>query len=78
MRPGAVNEIAAEQISEVASDHLVAFGGGRVIDTAKAIAAVTGARVAAIPTTLSGAEMTGSTSCPTVTSRETASTAPFS
>jgi alcohol dehydrogenase class IV len=55
---GAVNEIAAEQISEVSSDHLVAFGGGRVIDTAKAIAAVTGARVAAIPTTLSGAEMT--------------------
>ena len=37
---------------------LVAFGGGRVIDTAKAIAAVRGARVAAIPTTLSGAEMT--------------------
>ena len=30
-----------------------------MIDTAKAIAAVTGARVAAIPTTLSGAEMTG-------------------
>ena len=58
VRPGAVNEIAAEQISEVSSDRLVAFGGGRVIDTAKAIAAVTGARVAAIPTTLSGAEMT--------------------
>jgi alcohol dehydrogenase class IV len=30
-----------------------------VIDTAKAIASVTGARVAAIPTTMSGAEMTG-------------------
>ena len=42
----------------MSSDRLVAFGGGRVIDTAKAIAAVTGARVAAIPTTLSGAEMT--------------------
>ncbi len=37
---------------------LVALGGGRVIDTAKAVAAVTGAAVAAIPTTLSGAEMT--------------------
>ncbi len=37
---------------------LVAFGGGRVIDVAKALAAVTGAEVAAIPTTLSGAEMT--------------------
>ena len=31
---------------------------GRVIDTAKAIAAVRGGRVAAIPTTLSGAEIT--------------------
>lgn len=37
---------------------LVAFGGGRVIDVAKAIAAVSGAEVAAIPTTLSGAPMT--------------------
>jgi maleylacetate reductase len=37
---------------------LVALGGGRVIDTAKAIAGVTGAHVAAIPTTLSGAELT--------------------
>jgi len=58
VRPGAVNEIAAELVSEVSSDQFVAFGGGRVIDTAKAIASVTGARVAAIPTTLSGAEMT--------------------
>jgi alcohol dehydrogenase class IV len=58
VRPGAVNEIAAEELSEVTSDRLVAFGGGRVIDTAKAIASVSGARVAAIPTTLSGAEMT--------------------
>ena len=37
---------------------LVALGGGRVIDVAKAIAAISGARVAAIPTTLSGAPMT--------------------
>ncbi len=37
---------------------LVALGGGRVIDTAKAVAAVTGARVAALATTMSGAEMT--------------------
>jgi alcohol dehydrogenase class IV len=37
---------------------LVALGGGRVIDVAKAIAAVSGAQVAAIPTTLSGAPMT--------------------
>lgn len=38
---------------------LVALGGGRVIDVAKAIAAISGAEVIAIPTTLSGAEMTG-------------------
>jgi alcohol dehydrogenase class IV len=37
---------------------IVALGGGRVIDTAKAIAATHGGRVCAIPTTLSGAEMT--------------------
>ena len=36
----------------------MALGGGRVIDTAKAIGGVTGAPVAAIPTTLSGAELT--------------------
>jgi alcohol dehydrogenase class IV len=37
---------------------LVALGGGRVIDTAKALGAATGRAVAAIPTTLSAAEMT--------------------
>jgi alcohol dehydrogenase class IV len=37
----------------------VALGGGRVIDVAKAVAAVSGAEVVAIPTTMSGAEMTG-------------------
>ena len=37
---------------------LVALGGGRVIDVAKALASVTGAKVVAIPTTMSGAEMT--------------------
>jgi len=39
---------------------LVALGGGRVVDVAKAVASVSGADVAAIPTTMSGAEMTGS------------------
>ena len=38
---------------------LVALGGGRVIDVAKALASISGAEVIAIPTTLSGAEMTG-------------------
>lgn len=37
---------------------LVALGGGRVVDVAKAISAVSGAEVVAIPTTLSGAPMT--------------------
>lgn len=37
---------------------LVALGGGRVIDVAKALGAVSGAGVVAIPTTLSGAPMT--------------------
>jgi alcohol dehydrogenase class IV len=55
---GPVPETAAAVIGEVGSDRLVALGGGRVIDTAKAIAAVRGGEVAAIPTTLSGAEMT--------------------
>ena len=56
--PGAVNEISATLLKEVDSPALVALGGGRVIDTAKAIAAVRGGRVTALPTTLSGAEMT--------------------
>ena len=45
-------------LDEIGSERLVALGGGRVIDTAKAIAAVRGGSVAAVPTTLSGAEMT--------------------
>ncbi|MDQ3729448.1 MAG: iron-containing alcohol dehydrogenase [Actinomycetota bacterium] len=56
--PGPVNEIAAELFDSVSAHSLVALGGGRVVDTAKAIAAVRGGQVAAIPTTLSGAEMT--------------------
>ena len=55
----AVPETAAALLESVRSPNLVALGGGRTIDTAKAIAAITGARVAAIPTTMSGAEMTG-------------------
>jgi len=57
--PGQVPETAAALLETARSSTLVALGGGRVIDTAKAIAAITGATVAAIPTTLSGAEMTG-------------------
>jgi alcohol dehydrogenase class IV len=57
--PGQVPEAAAGLLGRVRAPQLVALGGGRAIDTAKAVAAVEGARVAAIPTTLSGAEMTG-------------------
>jgi len=56
---GGVPEAAAALLDSVRSQRLVALGGGRVIDTAKAVASATGARVAAIPTTMSGAEMTG-------------------
>jgi alcohol dehydrogenase class IV len=55
---GPVAEIAARVIEDVSAPDLVALGGGRVIDVAKAIVAVRGGRVAALPTTLSGAEMT--------------------
>ncbi len=57
--PGQVPEAAAALLGHLGAPQLVAFGGGRTIDTAKAVAAVSGARVAAIPTTLSGAELTG-------------------
>ena len=63
--PGQVPEVSAAILEEVGSDRLVALGGGRVIDAAKAIAAVRGGEVAAIPTTLSGAEMTAIHRMPT-------------
>jgi maleylacetate reductase len=55
---GRVDEISSALLADVVQGPLVALGGGRVIDTAKAIAGVSGAPVAAIPTTLSGAELT--------------------
>jgi maleylacetate reductase len=66
--PGEVPALAAALLGVVelcramrdkAQPHaFVALGGGRVIDAAKALASVTGAPVVAIPTTMSGAEMT--------------------
>ncbi|HEY2600776.1 MAG TPA: iron-containing alcohol dehydrogenase [Thermoleophilaceae bacterium] len=56
--PGAVPDCAAFVRGEVGERPVVGLGGGRVIDSAKAIAAADGLAVAAIPTTLSGAEMT--------------------
>src|SRR5207247_10232773 len=55
---GGVPEAAAEVLAAVDVPNLVALGGGRVIDVAKAIAAVKAGRVAALPTTLPGAPMT--------------------
>src|SRR5688572_24201561 len=58
--PGRVDELAGELRDRVSGTLLVAFGGGRVIDVTKALAAAAGpeTRAAAIPTTLSAAEMT--------------------
>ena len=55
---GGVPAISADLLERVSVPTLVALGGGRVIDSAKAVAAVRGGRVCAIPTTLSGAPMT--------------------
>lgn len=57
---GLVDELAGDLLDEVEGDRLVALGGGRVVDVAKALAAArgSGARAMAVPTTLSGAEMT--------------------
>lgn len=55
---GPVPEAAAAIRGDLPPAPLVALGGGRVIDAAKAVAAVAGVDCAAIPTTLSGAELT--------------------
>jgi alcohol dehydrogenase class IV len=59
VRPGRVDEIAEELRGVVEGELLVALGGGRIIDVTKALAAAAGppVRAAAIPTTLSAAEM---------------------
>jgi len=55
---GRVDEVAGDLLDAVRGELLVALGGGRVVDVAKALAAAHGAGAAAIPTTLSAAEMT--------------------
>ncbi len=70
VRSGQVPAAAAALLDALSPPHdaskgvrarpLVALGGGRVVDVAKAVASVSGAEVVAIPTTMSGAEMTGS------------------
>ena len=56
--PGGVPEAAAAIVDEIGSEDVVALGGGRVVDVAKAIVAVRGGRAAAIPTTLAGSPIT--------------------
>jgi alcohol dehydrogenase class IV len=57
---GRVDDVAADILEAVApADLYVALGGGRVVDVTKSVAAARGAQAAAIPTTLSAAEMTG-------------------
>jgi alcohol dehydrogenase class IV len=55
---GGVPEAAAAVRGQVGDRPLVALGGGRVVDAAKAIGGADALRVAAVPTTLSGAEVT--------------------
>ena len=55
---GRVDDVAGDLREVVDGDLFVALGGGRVVDVAKALAAAHGAGAAAIPTTLSAAEMT--------------------
>lgn len=56
---GQVDAIAGDLLEDVDGELIAALGGGRVVDAAKAVAAARpGRRAAAIPTTLSAAEMT--------------------
>ncbi len=55
---GRVDELAGDLLASVDGGRIVALGGGRVVDVAKALASATGGAVAAVPTTLSAAEMT--------------------
>jgi alcohol dehydrogenase class IV len=57
--PGPVAEVSAAARGQVGGRPVVALGGGRVVDSAKAIGAADGVPVAAVTTTLSGAELTG-------------------
>lgn len=56
--PGSVADGAAAVREGVGGRAVVALGGGRVVDAAKAVAAADGLACAAIPTTLSGAPVT--------------------
>jgi alcohol dehydrogenase class IV len=63
--PGPVPDAAAAVRGDVGGRPVVGLGGGRVIDAAKALGGADEMPVAALPTTLSGAEMTGFHRLPT-------------
>jgi maleylacetate reductase len=56
--PGPVPDAAAAVRAGVQGHTIVALGGGRVVDAAKAIAGADGLTCAAVPTTLAGSPMT--------------------
>ena len=56
--PGRVDELSAALLEEARGRPAVAFGGGRVIDVAKAMAGAGDGRCAAVPTTLAGSPLT--------------------
>jgi alcohol dehydrogenase class IV len=56
--PGPVPDAAAAVRPGVQGHPVVALGGGRVVDAAKAVAAADGLGCAAVPTTLAGSPMT--------------------
>ncbi|HEX2162095.1 MAG TPA: iron-containing alcohol dehydrogenase [Thermoleophilaceae bacterium] len=55
---GSVPDIAAAVLPDVGDRPVVALGGGRVVDAAKAVAGVERLPCAAVPTTLAGSPMT--------------------
>ena len=58
MPAGPVPDAAAARAGRRGGARVVALGGGRVVDAAKAIAAADGRRCGAIPTTLAGSSFT--------------------
>lgn len=56
--PAAVARRAADLATTCGADSIVAFGGGTALDTAKAVAHWLGLPIIAIPTSLSGSEVT--------------------
>ncbi len=56
--PGSVPDGAAAVLADVGDRPIVALGGGRVVDVAKAVAGYEGLPCAALPTTLAGSPMT--------------------